>query len=161
MATIDKISAILNTEIKMPFKIKARESVHTGNPFKDSSFEGLTLPADVFESSTNAVKAESRAKMVMSAIVGSVSNFTKRITEPVSAFCNKVRNASSATWNYLKNTTVSDFGHQISSSITERVNSISERITTMKKNLELNKINEHMPVSELEALWAKELEVVA
>ena len=49
MATIDKISQILNTEIKMPFKIKARESVHTGNPFKDSSFEGLTLPADVFE----------------------------------------------------------------------------------------------------------------
>ena len=160
MATIDKISKILNTEIKMPFKIKARESVHTGNPFKDSSFEGLTLPADVFESS-NPIKAESRAKMVMSAIVGSVSNFTKRITEPVSAFCNKVRNASASTWNYLKNTTISDFGHQISSSITERVNTISERISTMKKNLELNKINEHMPVSELEALWAKELEVVA
>ena len=68
MATIDKISKILNTEIKMPFKIKARESVHTGNPFKDSSFEGLTLPADVFESS-NAVKAESRAKMVMTFVL--------------------------------------------------------------------------------------------
>lgn len=160
MATIDKISQILNTEIKMPFKIKARESVHTGNPFKDSSFEGLTLPADVFESS-NPIKAESRAKMVMSAIVGSVSNFTKRITEPVSAFCNKVRSASASTWNYLKNTTISDFGHQISSSITDRVNTISDRISTMRKNMELSRINEHMPVSELEALWTKELEVIA
>ena len=160
MATIDKISKILNTEIKMPFKIKARESVHTGNPFKDSSFEGLTLPADVFESS-NAVKAQNRAKMVMSAIAGSVSNFTRRITEPVSAFCNKVKTVSSSTWNYLKNTTISDFGNQISSSITERVNTISERISTMKKNMELSKINEQMTVLELEALWNKELEVLA
>ena len=152
MATIDKISKILNTEIKMPFKIKARESVHTGNPFKDSS--------DVFESS-NAVKAQNRAKMVISAIAGSVSNFTRRITEPVSAFCNKVKTVSSSTWNYLKNTTISDFGNQISSSITERVNTISERISTMKKNMELSKINEQMPVLELEALWNKELEVLA
>lgn len=162
MATIDKITAILNTEIKMPFKIKARESVHTGNPFKDSSFEGLTLPADVFESS-NAIKSQNRARMVLSAIAGSVTSFTKRITEPVSAFCKKVATDATSAWNYLKTTTISDFGHQISDSINGSISSMKERISTMKKNLELNRISENMSVAELEALWNKELqmEVVA
>jgi hypothetical protein len=40
---------------------------------------------------------------------------------------------------------------------------MKERISTMKKNLELNRISENMSVAELEALWNKELqmEVVA
>lgn len=173
MATIDKISAILNTEIKMPFKIKARESVHTGNPFKDSSFDRLTLPADIFEGSE--LKSQNRAKMVLSAVAGHASNFTKRITESVGAFCEKVRNMSTATWNYLKNTTVSEFGQSIGNSIAElgsraknsiteygqnMKNSITEKISNIRKNADANKISENMSVGELEALWTQELELM-
>ena len=169
MATIDKISAILNTEIKMPFKIKARESVHTGNPFKDSSFDRLTLPADIFEGSE--LKSQNRAKMIMSAIAGSVSSFTKRITEPVSAFCNKVRenlslawDKTTSAWNYAKTTTVTEFGQSLGHSISEYGrsvgNSISEKISSLRKKAEVSKINENTPVAELEALWTQELELM-
>ena len=165
MATIDKISAILNTEIKMPFKIKARESVHTGNPFKDSSFDRLTLPADIFESTE--LKSQNRTKMIMSAIAGSVSSFTQRIVEPISAFCSKVKeNLSTAwdkttsAWNYAKTTSVTEFGQAIGHSISEKAHSvgssISERISSLKKRAEINKINENTPVLELESMWIQE-----
>ena len=165
MATIDKISAILNTEIKMPFKIKARESVHTGNPFKDSSFDRLTLPADIFESTE--LKSQNRAKMIMSAIAGSVSSFTQRFVEPISAFCSKVKeNLSTAwdkttsAWNYAKTTSVTEFGQAIGHSISEKAHSvgssISERISSLKKRAEISKINENTPVLELESMWMQE-----
>ena len=172
MATIDKITAILNTEIKMPF-VKARESVHTGNPFKDSSFDRFTLPADIFEGSE--LKSQNRAKMIMSAIAGSVTNFTKRITEPVSAFCNKVRTNLTSAWNYAKNTTVTECGQSILNSISElgsrakdsissygtnMKNSISEKLASMKKGTETIKISENTPVVELESLWINETELM-
>ncbi len=154
MATIDKITSILNTEIKMPFKIKARESVHQGNPFKDSSF---ALPADIFEGSS--LKSQNKALMIMSAIAGSVSNFSRRITEPVSAFYNKVKSNTTATWNYLRNTTTTEFAHSVRDYVSSKMTSISERISTMKKNLEANKI-ENMSVLELESAWIAENELM-
>lgn len=172
MATIDKISAILNTEIKMPFKIKARESVHTGNPFKDSSFDRLTLPADIFEGSE--IKSQNRAKMILSSIAGHASNLKKNVCESVGAFCERIKNVSSSTWNYLRNTTVSEFGQSIGNSISEMgarakdsivgygqnmKNSISERISALR-NHNTAKISETMSVEELETLWTQELELM-
>ena len=147
MATIDKISAILNTKIENPFKIKARESIHT-NPFRDSKFDGNTLHfADIFEGSE--LKTQNKAKMIMSAIAGSVSNFSKRISEPVAAFCNKVKTNLSSAWNYAKTTTLSDLG-----------NSISEKLSSMRKNAEMNKISEKMSVADLESAWINEINLM-
>ena len=162
MATVDKISSILNKEIKMPFKIKARESVHQGNPFKDSSF---ALPADIFEGTS--LKSQNKAAMIMSAIAGSVSSFTQRFVEPISAFCSKVKeNLSTAwdkttsAWNYAKTTSVTEFGQAIGHSISEKAHSvgssISERISSLKKRAEISKINENTPVLELESMWMQE-----
>lgn len=147
MATIDKISSILNKEIKMPFKIKARESVHQGNPFKDSSF---ALPADIFEGTS--LKSQNKALMIMSAIASNVSNFSRRVIEPVSAFYNKVKTNASATWNYLRTTTTTEFAHSVKDYASAKINSISERISAMRRNLEANKI-ENMSVLELESEW--------
>ncbi len=140
MATIDKISAILNTKIEIPFKVKARESIHT-NPFA-----GSILPADIFEGTQ--LKSQNKAKMIMSAIAGSFSKFSK-IVEPVAAFCNKVKENVSSAWNYAKTTTLSDLG-----------NSVVEKISTIRKNAEMNKISEKMSVSELETAWLNELKTM-
>ena len=146
MATIDKISAILNTKIEIPFKIKARESIHT-NPFKDSKFDGKILPADIFEGTQ--LKSQNKAKMVMSAIAGSVSNFSRKIVEPVAAFCNKVKTNLSNAFNYAKTTTLSE-------SLSDLGNYISQKVSTMRKNAEMNKISDKMPVVDLEAAWINE-----
>ncbi len=157
MATIDKISAILNTKIEIPFKIKARESIHT-NPFKDSKFDGKILPADIFEGSE--LKSQNKAKMVLSAIAGSVSNFSKKFVEPVAAFCKNIKEKTlskcSSAWNYLNTTTLSDLGH----SITDLGHSITEKVSTMRKNAEMKKISDTTPTTELEALWKKENELI-
>ena len=146
MATIDKIGAILNTKIEIPFKIKARESIHT-NPFRHSKFDGSILPADIFEGTQ--LKSQNKAKMVMSAIAGSVSNFSKKIAEPVAAFCNKVKTNLSNALNYAKTTTLSE-------ALSDLGNSISQKVSTIRKNAEMNKISDKMPVAELEAAWKNE-----
>ncbi len=157
MATIDKIGAILNTKIEIPFKVKARESIHVNNPFRDSKFDefnGSILPADIFEGSQ--LKSQNKAKMVMSAIAGSVSSFSKKIVEPVAAFCNKVKtnvinaktNVSNAL-NYARTTT-------LSAALSDLGNSISGKISTMRKNAEMSKISDSMPVPELESAWINE-----
>ena len=62
------------------------------NSFKGKSFTGSVLPfADVFQSIKPVEAKPSKMKMVSSAVVGAVSNFKTKLTQPIINFANNVK----------------------------------------------------------------------
>lgn len=108
------------------------------NPFKQTSFKGNVLSADVFESATKAAKeCAPKNKLTMSALVGSISNFGSKIQagiESIVAFGNRMKEGFSNTWNMLnKDISLAE----VRSAISNRWNSMFE--TTNPKVLAKNK----------------------
>lgn len=105
MAKVNNVGLNHTQKIANPFKT-SRNS--TTNPFKYSNFEGNTLQfADVFEG-FEAKKGSSKAKLISSTIVGSMTKLRSLLPESIVNFVNRVREGVSNAWTYAKNTNITD-----------------------------------------------------
>ena len=116
-------------KVANPFKT-SRNS--TTNPFKYSNFEGNTLQfADVFEGFENKKSPAFRAKMISSAVAGTMTKLKTLIPESIVNFVNRVREGVSNAWTYAKNTDIKDVAgiKQISETLNTDVVDIGKGIS--------------------------------
>ena len=118
-----------------------------GNPFSPSNFNGFILNSDVFAGS----KVQSKAKLQMSSVLGTVADFGKKAWEPVSAFVAKVKERASMTWEKIEriaNQDISEIGRKMADKVTNWVDTSS--VKALKKQ----------DVSTLDNMLAMELALI-
>ena len=129
MAKVNNVGLNNAQKIANPFKT-SRNS--TTNPFKYSNFEGNTLQfADVFEG-FETKKGSSKAKLISSTIVGSMTKLRSLLPESIVNFVNRVREGVSNAWTYAKNTNITDVAgiKQISGVLNTDIKDIGRGIGT-------------------------------
>lgn len=116
-------------KVANPFKT-SRNS--TTNPFKYSNFEGNTLQfADVFEGFENKKTPAFKAKMISSAVAGTMTKLRNLLPESIVNFVNRVREGVSNAWAYAKNTNIKDVAgiKQISEVLSTDVTDIGKGVS--------------------------------
>ena len=156
------------------------------NPFDKTSFRGKTfsgsvLPfADVFQKIKPVEDAKpSKLARVSGAVIGAVSSFRTRITEPVIAFAHRVKDGISNGIDAVKNVGISAKETILSAknsivnaknSLVEMHKNLQDRISQVfdwhkvsepevdgvAKVLSIKNINEHASVKDLKATWLSE-----
>ena len=153
MSKIHNIGLNLEHKIANPFKTS--RNITTPNPFRNSNFEGNSLPfADVFEGFEP--KKVNKFKMIASSVAGSMTKLHSSITEPIARFVSRIKNGVSNAWDYAKNTNISDikglrtisrvlntpielkvpnFGKKISNSFSGISHNFSEKFSNMNQGV--------------------------
>lgn len=131
------------------------------NSFKGKSFTGSVLPfTDVFQSIKPAEVKPNKMKMISGAVVGAVSNFKTRLTQPVINFANHVKERLANGVNAVKNAgnTIAEMSKNMQSRISHVFdwNKAAEENKDGIKILSMKQINNKASVKDLKATWIAE-----
>lgn len=149
--------------IKNPFMPKSTST----NPFENNSFSGTpfkgsVLPfADVFQKKINNTNKVSKLKMMSASVIGAVSNFGHKLTQPLVNFARNVKSRINNTVATIK-TLPEKFGkikEVVSEKISEKLSLNllhKEEISNTPKILDMKHINTKANVSDLKATWLEE-----
>ena len=154
-------------KVATPFAKKSMSS----NPFENNSFKGKAfnnsvLPfADVFQ--TNKSNVQNRMKMISSSVIGAVSSFGHKITQPIVNFARNMKMGIDNTVNSIKSipNRVHEASKNMSERISENINRLrnigahDERTESGVKILNIKHINENASVEDLKATWLNENEL--
>lgn len=150
--------------VATPFVKKSTSS----NPFENNSFKGKAfnnsvLPfADVFQ--TNKSNVHNRMKMISSSVIGAVSSFGHKITQPIVNFARNVKMGISNTVNSIKS--IPNRVHEASIKVSEKISDNINRLRNVGAQdeitengvriLHIKNINENASISDLKATWLHE-----
>ena len=131
------------------------------NSFKGKSFTGSVLPfADVFQSIKPVEAKPSKMKMVSSAVVGAVSNFKTKLTQPIINFANNVKETVAHGVEAMKSAknSITEMGKNMHSRIAQMFNwnKVAEDNKENVKILSMRHINNKASVKDLKATWLAE-----
>ena len=126
---------------------KIQKNNMSTNPFIGSNFRGNVLPfSDVFQSAKNIKigtnKISDKAKMISSAFVGRMTDFGRKISEPISEITGKIKSVAIKTWE----------------KVIAYKDSVNEKISGMMRSKDY--INPKTPVEELRNMFQAELEAM-
>ena len=139
------------------------------NPFENTNFKGKSFKgnalafADVFNSIKPVEHKPNKIKMVSSAVVGAVSNFKSRVTQPIIDFANNVKTKFYAGIDGMKNfrDSVYEMGKDVYSKISDVFSfKKAEEIAQGPKILEMKHINKSATVEDLKMTWQHEIKLM-
>jgi len=121
--------------------------------------------ADVFQ--TNKSNVQNRMKMISSSVIGAVSSFGHKITQPIVNFARNMKMGIANTVNSIKSipNRVHEASKNMSERISENINRLrnigahDERTESGVKILNIKHINENASVEDLKATWLNENEL--
>jgi len=120
------------------------------NPFAGSNFRGNVLPfVDVFEGSKKVgitSKIQDKLKLLSGSVLGSVSDFGKRVYEPVKGFAERIKGNLSVAWGKTVDKT------------TEIKDLLSQKAGILFKGKDY--VAENTPVQDLRKMFEQELEIM-
>ena len=139
------------------------------NPFENTSFKGKAFKgnalafADVFNSIKPIENKPNKVKMISSAVVGAVSNFKTKLTQPIVDFANNVKEKVMLGVEGFKNirTAVNEMSKNIYSKAVD-VFSFKKVEETAEggKILDMKHINKNASVEDLKLTWQREIELM-
>ena len=131
---------------------------HSSNPFERNDFSGKVfknsiLPVDVFQ--TNKTN---KMKMMSASVVGAVSNFGHKISQPIVNFAKNVKTRVNNTISAIKSLPqkVSEMRHNMSEKISEKLNLHKEEPANGVKVLSMKHINTKASIEDLKTTWLEE-----
>lgn len=136
------------------------------NSFRGKSFGGSVLPfADVFQSIKPVEPKTSKIKMISGSVIGAVSSFKTRLTQPIIDFAHNVSEKVANGIQAVKNArnTIVEAGKSIPARITglfEHNKPIAEN-KDIPKILSIKHINNKASIQDLKATWIAENELIA
>lgn len=117
------------------------------NPFASANFRGNVLPfGDVFESAKKVglgEKVQNKLKMISGSVLGNISDFGKRVYEPVKSFAGRIREDLVMAWGRTVDKTM------------EIKDIIAEKANILFKGKDY--VAENTPVPELRKMFEQEL----
>ena len=120
------------------------------NPFANTNFRGNVLPfVDVFEGAKkvgNGLNVKDKLKMISGSVLGSVSDFGKKVYEPVKSFAGRIKESWTLAW-----------GKTVDKGV-ELKNNLSEKINSVFKGKDY--VAEDTPVGDLRKMFKEELELM-
>lgn len=131
------------------------------NSFKGKSFTGSVLPfADVFQSIKPVEEKPNKIKMVSSAVIGAVSNFKTKLTQPIVNFANNVKETVAHGMEMMKSAknSIAEMSKNMHNRITQMFdwNKVAEDNKETTKILSMRHINNKASVKDLRATWLAE-----
>lgn len=136
------------------------------NSFRGKSFGGSVLPfADVFQSIKPVEPKTSKIKMISGSVIGAVSSFKTRLTQPIIDFAHNVSEKVAVGIQAVKNArnSIVEAGKNIHGKISSvfEHNRIAEESKDIPKILKIKKINNKASIQDLRATWLAENEIIA
>ncbi|MCD8377822.1 MAG: hypothetical protein LUB59_03440 [Candidatus Gastranaerophilales bacterium] len=131
------------------------------NSFRGKSFTGSVLPfADVFQAIKPVEAKPDKLKMISGAVIGAVSNFRTRITQPVINFANSVKETVLSGVNTFKSAgnTIAEMGKNVQNRVSHIFDSgkAAEETKEGVRVLSMKQINNKASVQDLKAAWIAE-----
>ena len=158
---IKSIGANIVQRINSPLTKKTTST----NPFEHNNFsgkvfKGSVLPfADVFQ--VNKVKEASKLKMMSASVVGAISNFGHRVSQPIVNFARNIKTRINSSIVAIKSlpSRVNEISKNVSTRISESINNRFIHKQEAQEGvhiLSLRQINTKASISDLKSTWVEE-----